>query len=225
MSYTWKEFFDEQRVQPYYQQLHEAVMEEYRKYTVYPPYRLILNAFRLTPFDNVKVVILGQDPYHNPRQAMGLSFSVPEGIDLPPSLVNIYKEIEAEYGIRVEQSGDLTYLARQGVLLVNSLLTVRENRPLSHKNFGYETLIENVMRKLDEDDAPKVFMLWGNSAKSMMRYLQNPRHLILTSAHPSPLSAHYGFFGNRHFVSANEFLERNGRAPICWIRKEAEALQ
>ena len=136
MSYTWKEFFSVERQKPYYLELHEKVMKEYHEYVVYPPYPLILNAFKLTPFDNVKVVIMGQDPYHNPHQAMGLSFSVPENIMLPPSLKNIFKEIENEYHVKMKENGDLTYLAKQGVLLLNSLLTVRKNEPKSHQNYG-----------------------------------------------------------------------------------------
>lgn len=219
MSYTWKEFFDEQKQQEYYIKLHQKIMEEYENYTVYPPYNLILNAFKLTPFDDVKVIILGQDPYHNPKQAMGLSFSVPDGVKLPPSLVNIYKEIGNEYNVNIIQNGDLTYLAKQGVLLVNSLLTVRENQPMSHKGYGYEKLLENVIRKLDEDDTAKVFILWGNSAKSVLPFINNKKHLILKSAHPSPLSAYNGFFGNNHFIKTNEFLIQNNRSPIDWIKK------
>lgn len=217
MSYTWKEFFSIERNKPYYLSLHEKVMKEYQECVVYPPYPLILNAFKLTPFDNVKVVIMGQDPYHNPHQAMGLSFSVPENVMLPPSLKNIFKEIENEYHVKMKENGDLTYLAKQGVLLLNSLLTVRKNEPMSHQNYGYETLIENVIRALDEDDSPKVFLLWGNSAKSVQKFLHNPRHLILKSAHPSPLSAYNGFFNNNHFKLANEFLIRNNLTPINWI--------
>ncbi len=216
---SWKEFFEEQRALPYYQSLHEKVMEDYKNFTVYPPYPLILNAFRLTPFDQVKVVIMGQDPYHNPNQAMGLAFSVPDSEMIPPSLINIYKEIGEEYGVTVRQGGDLTYLARQGVLLLNSLLTVRKNQPLSHQNYGYEELIARVITALDQDDRPKVFLLWGGSARSVMKYLHNPRHLILTSAHPSPLSAYHGFFGNNHFKKTNEFLIDHGLEPIVWYRK------
>ena len=141
MGYTWKQFFEEEKQKQYYIDLHQKVMEEYDTYTIYPPYDLILNAYKLTPFENTKVVLLGQDPYHNPNQAMGLAFSVPNGIKVPPSLVNIYKEISAEYNVVVNQDGDLTYLAEQGVLLLNALLTVRENQPMSHKGYGYETLL------------------------------------------------------------------------------------
>ena len=215
--YTWKEFFNIERKKDYYISLHEKVVKEYQTKVVYPPYNLILNAFKLTPFDNVKVIIMGQDPYHNPHQAMGLSFSVPENEMLPPSLKNIFKEIENEYNVKMKNNGDLTYLAKQGVLLLNSLLTVRKNEPMSHQNYGYETLIEHVITLLDQDDSPKVFILWGNSAKSVLKYIHNPHHLILTSAHPSPLSAYNGFFNNNHFKKTNEFLIKNNLEPINWV--------
>jgi uracil-DNA glycosylase len=219
MAYTWKQFFEKEKQEQYYIDLHQKVMEEYNEYTIYPPYNLILNAYKLTPFENTKVVLLGQDPYHNPNQAMGLAFSVPHGIKVPPSLVNIYKEIGAEYNTTINQDGDLTYLAEQGVLLLNALLTVRENQPMSHKGYGYEILLEHTLIKLDEDDNPKVFILWGGAAKKMLKFLKNPKHLILTSAHPSPLSAYNGFFGNNHFIKTNEFLRSNNREEINWIKK------
>ena len=213
----WKDFFNSQRELPYYQNLHEKVLQEYNCKIVYPPLNLIYNAFKLTPFNDVKVVIMGQDPYHNHHQAMGLAFSVPENEVLPPSLKNIFKEIENEYHVKMKNNGDLTYLAKQGVLLLNSLLTVRKNEPMSHQNYGYETLIENVIKVLDNDDNPKVFILWGNSAKSVMKYIHNKNHLILTSAHPSPLSAYHGFFNNNHFKKANEFLKQHNRQEIKWV--------
>ncbi len=217
MINNWKEFFIEEKKKAYYIALHNKVMEEYKTKIVYPPYNLILNAFKLTPFNQVKVIIMGQDPYHNPNQAMGLAFSVPKNVALPPSLKNIYKEIENEYKVTMKQNGDLSYLAKQGVLLLNSLLTVRENEPMSHKNYGYEQLIKDVILALDQDPSPKVFILWGNSAKSVMKFIHNPKHLILTSAHPSPLSAYNGFFNNNHFKLTNEFLLKNGLSEINWI--------
>lgn len=220
MSYTWKEFFNEERIKPYYISLHEKVMDEYKRYIIYPPYPLILNAFKLTPFDQVKVIIIGQDPYHNPNQAMGLCFSVPEGVEPPPSLVNIFKEIGNEYHTSIKQNGDLTYLAKQGVLLLNAILTVRKNQPSSHKDYGYEKLLENVIRKLDKDNSPKVFLLWGNFARSLVKFIHNPTHLILQSSHPSPLSAYNGFFGNNHFIKTNEFLESHNLKIINWIKKD-----
>lgn len=217
MCKSWKEFFDQERKLPYYLDLKNRVDFEYQNYVCYPPYNLILNAFKLTPFNQVKVVIMGQDPYHNPNQAMGLSFSVPKGEALPPSLKNIFKEIEVEFGKKMNNNGDLTYLANQGVLLLNALLSVRKNSPLSHQNFGYEILIENVIKFLNQDNRPKVFILWGNSAKKIMKFINNSRHLILCSAHPSPLSAYNGFFGNNHFIKVNEFLKENGLEEINWI--------
>ena len=216
--YTWKDFFEQEKQKEYYISLKRRVMEEYQKEIVYPPYDLIYNAFKITPFSEVKVVLIGQDPYHNPGQAMGLSFSVPDGFPLPPSLKNIYKEIENEYHIEVNQSGDLTYLAKQGVLLLNSILTVRKNTPLSHQGYGYEILIENILKKLNESDSPIVFLAWGNSAKKLMKYVDNPKHLILYSAHPSPLSAYQRFFGNNHFKLTNELLLKNRLTPIEWIK-------
>ena len=182
--YTWKDFFEQEKQKEYYISLKRRVMEEYQKGIVYPPYDLIYNAFKITPFSEVKVVLIGQDPYHNPGQAMGLSFSVPDGFPLPPSLKNIYKEIESEYQIEVNQSGDLTYLAKQGVLLLNSILTVRKNTPLSHQGYGYEILIENILKKLNESDSPIVFLAWGNSAKKLMKYVikNAPKLLIKLSA-------------------------------------------
>lgn len=214
---TWQEFFNKERVLPYYVQLKEKVDLDYKNYVCYPPHNLILNAFKLTPLNEVKVVIMGQDPYHNPNQAMGLAFSVPNGEKLPPSLRNIYKEIENEYGKKMVDNGDLTYLAKQGVLLLNSLLSVKKNQPLSHQNYGYETLIENVIKVLNEDNNPKVFILWGNSAKTIKRLITNSNHYVLTSAHPSPLSAYHGFFGNNHFKLTNEFLKNNNLKQINWI--------
>ncbi len=213
----WKEILDQERVKPYYLKLKEFVDNEYEHYRVFPPKQKIYRALSLTPFSSVKVVILGQDPYHNPEQAMGLAFSVPNGVDLPPSLLNIFKEIENEYGKTMIRSGDLTYLAKQGVLLLNTVLSVRMNQPLSHQNRGYEILTDTLISKLNEDDSPKVFLLWGSKAISKRELITNPHHLILTSPHPSPLSASRGFFGNGHFIKCNEFLVKNGLEPINWI--------
>ncbi len=213
----WKEILNQERVKPYYLKLKEFVDNEYEHYRVFPPKQKIYRALSLTPFSSVKVIILGQDPYHNPEQAMGLAFSVPNGIDLPPSLLNIFKEIENEYGKTMIRSGDLTYLAKQGVLLLNTILSVRMNQPLSHQNRGYEILTDTLISKLNEDDSPKVFLLWGSKAISKRELITNPHHLILTSPHPSPLSASRGFFGNQHFIKCNEFLVKNGLEPINWI--------
>ena len=171
----------------------------------------------MTELSNVKAVIIGQDPYHNENQAMGLSFSVPKSQNkLPPSLKNIYKEIEDDIGCRMQTDGDLTYLAKQGVLLLNSTLTVRAHQANSHKNKGWEILTDAIIKVVSEKDSPIAFLLWGNSAKEKEGLLSNPKHLVLKAAHPSPLSASNGFFGCRHFSKTNEFLIRNSLNPIIW---------
>lgn len=214
----WKDFLNKEKELDYYKSLHEKVMEEYQKYTVYPPYHLIYNAFKLTPFDQVKVVIVGQDPYHEFNQATGLAFSVNKGVALPPSLQNIYKELENEYNVKINQDGDLSYLARQGVLLLNRTLTVREHEANSHQSFGYDILLNHVIEALNKDDKPKVFILWGSFARSLKSMITNPNHLILESSHPSPLSAYRGFFGNNHFIKTNEFLKSHNLEEIRWIK-------
>ena len=217
---TWNEFFRIIQQKDYSKSLHEFLDREYANYTCYPPRNLVFNAFRLTPLEQVKVVIIGQDPYHEPGQAMGLSFSVPRGIDVPPSLINIYKEIQNEYQIKVDMSsGDLTYLAKQGVLLLNSILSVRAHNPMSHNIKEYEEFFNDVLEVLDGQSQPIVFMLWGASARKFKKYLHNPSHLILESVHPSPLAANRGgWFGNNHFVKANEYLCKNGVKEIKWVR-------
>lgn len=214
----WKDFLNKEKELDYYKSLHEKVMEEYQKYTVYPPYHLIYNAFKLTPFDQVKVVIVGQDPYHEFNQATGLAFSVNKGVVLPPSLQNIYKELENEYNVKINQDGDLSYLAKQGVLLLNRTLTVREHEANSHQSFGYDILLNHVIEALNKDDKPKVFILWGSFARSLKSMITNPNHLILESSHPSPLSAYRGFFGNNHFIKTNEFLKSHNLEEIRWIK-------
>lgn len=214
----WKDFLNKEKELDYYKSLHEKVMEEYQKYTVYPPYHLIYNAFKLTPFDQVKVVIVGQDPYHEFNQATGLAFSVNKGVALPPSLQNIYKELENEYNVKINQDGDLSYLARQGVLLLNRTLTVREHEANSHQSFGYDILLNHVIEALNKDDKPKVFILWGSFARSLKSMITNPNHLILESSHPSPLSAYRGFFGNNHFIKTNKFLKSHNLEEIRWIK-------
>jgi len=218
---TWNEFFDEQKNEEYTKSLHDFLDKEYETFTCYPPRNLLFNAFKLTPLDKVKVVIIGQDPYHEPGQAMGLSFSVPKGIKVPPSLVNIYKEIEDEYNVCMDKSsGDLTYLAKQGVLLLNSILSVRDHEPMSHDIDEYDTFFQKVLDVVDRQRRPIVYMLWGNSAKKFANYIHNPTHLILYSVHPSPLSANRGgWFGNNHFKKANEYLIKEGAKPIDWIKK------
>lgn len=201
---------------PYYKSLYEKVNEEYRTRTVYPPGPELFKAFDLTPLSEVKVVILGQDPYHEPGQAEGLCFSVKQGIEQPPSLVNIYRELHNELGCYIPKSGSLVPWAKQGVLLLNTLLTVRAHQAFSHKGIGWEQFTDAAIRAVNEVDRPVVFMLWGRPAGEKAALLDNPKHLVLKCAHPSPLSASRGFFGCGHFVACNEFLAANGITPINW---------
>lgn len=201
---------------PYYKSLYEKVNEEYRTRTVYPPGPELFKAFDLTPLSQVKVVILGQDPYHEPGQAEGLCFSVKQGIEQPPSLVNIYRELHNELGCYIPKSGSLVPWAKQGVLLLNTLLTVRAHQAFSHKGIGWEQFTDAAIRAVNEVDRPVVFMLWGRPAGEKAALLDNPKHLVLKCAHPSPLSASRGFFGCGHFVTCNEFLAANGITPINW---------
>ena len=215
---SWNEFFKEIQNEDFCESLNKFLNKEYADYTCYPPRELLFNAFRLTPLNQVRVVIVGQDPYHEPDQAMGLSFSVPKGIKVPPSLVNIYKEIAQEYNCQMNySSGDLTYLAKQGVLLLNSILSVRAHQPMSHNNEEYKKFLASVLEVLDHQKQPIVFLLWGGPARKLKGYLHNPSHLILECIHPSPLAAnHGGWFGNNHFKLANKYLEDNGAEPIKW---------
>ena len=220
MSSSWKDFFEKEKEKAYFRKLEEFLDNEYKNKVIYPPRDLVFNAFSLCPLDKIKVVIIGQDPYHEPGQAMGLSFSVPSTCKVPPSLKNIYKEIEDDCNeIFFNKDGDLTYLANQGVLLLNSILTVEQGKPLSHNIKEYETLYHNILKELDELDYPFVFMLWGGNAKKQSVYLKNPKHLVLCANHPSPLSANRGgFFGCKHFSKANQFLIQNGIEPIIWTK-------
>lgn len=202
--------------QPYFAQLTQFVHREYASGPCYPPGRLIFNAFDTTPFDAVKVVILGQDPYHEPGQAMGLSFSVPQGVALPPSLRNIYTEIRNEFGNEQPASGDLTRWARQGVLLLNATLSVRQGQAGSHQRQGWEQFTDAAISALAREREGLVFMLWGSYAGAKAAFIDPQRHLVLRSAHPSPLSAHRGFFGNGHFKACNEYLVQHGKTPIEW---------
>lgn len=215
---TWNEFFKKLQNEEFCLKLNDFLNKEYRDYTCYPPRELLFNAFRLTPLDKVKVVIVGQDPYHEPGQAMGLSFSVPEGIKIPPSLANIYKEIAQEYNCKMNfSSGDLTYLAKQGVLLLNSILSVRAHQALSHNIEEYRLFLASVLEVLDHQNQPIVFLLWGGPARKLKVYLHNPSHLILECIHPSPLAAnHGGWFGNNHFKKANQYLVEKGVKGINW---------
>lgn len=216
ISNDWAPALREEYKKPYYKDLFLKVNEEYSNYQVFPPADDIFNAFHLTPLKDVKVVILGQDPYHNIGQAHGLSFSVKPGIEAPPSLVNIYKELNEDLGCYVPNNGYLVKWAQQGVLLLNTVLTVRAHQANSHRGIGWEDFTNAVIRILNEQDRPIVFLLWGRPAQNKMSMLNNPNHLILTAPHPSPLSAYRGFFGCKHFSRTNEFLAACGVKPIDW---------
>ena len=201
----------------YYQKLHQVIEKEYEIKTIYPPKEQIFRALNLCDFDDVKVVILGQDPYHEPNQAHGLAFSVEQGVALPRSLINIYKEISSELNVTMSSTnGNLTKWAKQGILLLNTVLTVRKGQANSHKGKGWETFTDDVIKKLNEREDPVIFVLWGNNAKTKEDLITNKRHYILKSPHPSPLSASYGFFGNGHFKKINEILIEEKKDPIDW---------
>lgn len=204
---------------PYYLELREFLKYEYSHYRIYPDMNNIFNALKLTSYSDVKAVIIGQDPYHGAGQAHGLCFSVQKGVTPPPSLKNIFKEIQDELGIAPPDNGDLTKWAKQGVMLLNTVLTVREASPNSHKGKGWEIFTDRVISILNKREKPIVFLLWGGNAKAKMSLITNPNHKIFTSAHPSPLSAYNGFFGNGHFIKTNEFLIKNGIEPINWDLK------
>lgn len=201
---------------PYYKELYYKVREEYGSHQVFPPASQLFHAFETTPLSEVKVVILGQDPYHNLGQAHGLCFSVQPGVEAPPSLVNIYKELQEDLGCYIPNNGYLEKWANQGVLLLNTILTVRAHQPLSHKGIGWEQFTDAAIKAVDACDHPVVFMLWGGPARQKKSLLHNPKHLILEAPHPSPLSAYRGFFGCKHFSQANEYLAANGVRPIDW---------
>ncbi len=214
---SWKEHLSAEFSKPYFAALAAFVREEYATHTCYPPGNLIFNAFNLCPFDRVKAVIIGQDPYHEPGQALGLSFSVADGTPFPPSLQNIFKEIQQDLGTPPPSSGDLSRWARQGVLLLNATLTVRAHQAASHQRRGWETFTDAAISALNRDRDHLVFILWGGYAKSKARLIDRSRHLVLESAHPSPLSANRGgWFGNHHFSRCNEYLEGNGIEKIEW---------
>lgn len=212
----WQPLFDIEQNKSYYKELRTFLAREYANYVVYPPMKDIFNAFRLTPLSKTNVVILGQDCYHGEGQAMGLAFSVRDGIQEPPSLRNIHKEIVSEDALCGEWSSDLTRWAKQGVLLMNCVLTVREHRPASHAGYGWEHFTDAVIEALNQDQRPKVFVLWGKYAQDKEYLITNKQHLILKSAHPSPLSAHRGFFGNNHFNLINDFLDEHGYEKVVW---------
>ena len=212
----WKSVLMDQFQSPYFRTLKEFLLEEKKKYTLYPPGRLIFNAFQRTPFDRVKVVILGQDPYHGKGQAHGLCFSVPPGIPHPPSLVNIFKELNSDLGIPVPAHGNLEKWADQGVLLINATLTVRDSQAGSHQKRGWETFTNRVIAVVSQEKSGIVFLLWGRFAQAKETLIDESKHLILKAAHPSPLSAYNGFFGCRHFSLSNDYLIRQGKTGIDW---------
>lgn len=213
---SWKEQLIDEFDKDYFVKLTDFVRNEYRTKQIFPPAKLIFNAFEHTPFDKVKVVILGQDPYHNDGQAHGLSFSVPDGMPAPPSLVNIFKEINRDTGIPVPRSGNLTRWANQGVLLLNATLTVQAHMAGSHQKKGWEAFTDAAIHKLAEGRENIVFILWGAYAQKKAAFIDANKHLVLRSVHPSPLSAHNGFFGNNHFSEANKYLKSKGIEPIEW---------
>lgn len=212
----WDEIIGDEFDKDYYQRLRAFLDKEYRSKTVYPLPQDIYNALRLTPYHSCKAVILGQDPYHEPGQAHGLSFSVNKGIPVPPSLQNIYKELHDDLGCSIPDHGYLEHWARQGVLLLNAVLTVEVHRANSHAGRGWELLTDTIIRKLNGKDSPVVFILWGRNARNKKQFITDPKHLVIESAHPSPLSAYNGFFGSRPFSRTNAFLIANGMEPIDW---------
>lgn len=212
----WKEILWEEFQSPYFSELKAFLVDEKKKFTIYPAGNLIFNAFQHTPFDQVKVVVLGQDPYHGPGQAHGLCFSVPPGIPQPPSLVNIFKELQSDLNIPVPTHGNLEKWADQGVLLINATLTVRAGQAGSHQNKGWETFTNQVIEKISAHKNGVVFLLWGRYAQAKEDLIDGEKHLILKAAHPSPFSAYNGFFGCRHFSKTNEYLEKQGLQGIDW---------
>ena len=216
LSDEWQQALEEEFRKPYYKTLFEFVKEEYSKTAVYPPAEDIFNAMHLTPLSKVKVLILGQDPYHGDRQAHGLSFSVMPKTDIPPSLQNIYQELHDDLGCTIPNNGYLKKWAEQGVLLLNTVLTVRAHQPNSHQGHGWEHFTDAIIQAVNAQDRPIVYMLWGKPAQSNIPMLKNPKHLILKAPHPSPLSAYRGFFGCKHFSQANAFLAENGQEVVDW---------
>ena len=217
---SWDEILKDEFSGENYLKIREFLKDEYSHHVCYPSMYDIFNALKYTDYYAVKAVIIGQDPYHEEGQAHGLSFSVKKGVDIPPSLVNIYKELKSDLGISPAPHGCLESWAKQGVLLLNSVLTVRAHLANSHKNCGWQIFTDDIIKKLNERDTPIVFILWGANARSKKQYITNPKHYVIESAHPSPLSAYNGFFGSKPFSRTNEFLEKNGIAPIEWEIKD-----
>ncbi len=220
MTYNyWDIVLDSEYHKEYFANIVKFVNKVYKEKTIFPPKARILSALDITDYNDVKVVILGQDPYHGIGEANGLAFSVNDGVKIPPSLKNIYKELHDDLGVEIPNTGNLESWAKEGVLLLNSVLTVEKDKPASHKNIGWETFTDSIIKKLNERDKPVVFILWGNFAKSKKELITNPKHLVLTSSHPSPFSVNYGFFGSKPFSKTNEFLRRNGIKEIDWTIK------
>lgn len=216
ISNDWLAPLTPEFAKPYYRELYKKVKEEYATHMIFPPSNEVFSAFELTPIADVKVVILGQDPYHNVGQAHGLCFSVKPDVEIPPSLVNIYKELHDDLGCYIPNNGYLVKWAKQGVLMLNTVLTVRAHQANSHRGIGWEEFTNAAIRVLNEQDRPIVFILWGSPAQRKKEMLNNPKHLILEAPHPSPLSAYRGFFGSKPFSQTNAFLEKNGLTPIDW---------
>lgn len=220
MTYNyWDTVLDSEYHKEYFANIVKFVNKVYKEKTIFPPKTRILSALDITDYNDVKVVILGQDPYHGIGEANGLAFSVNDGVKIPPSLKNIYKELHDDLGIEIPNTGNLESWAKEGVLLLNSVLTVEKDKPASHKNIGWEIFTDSIIKKLNERDKPVVFILWGNFAKSKKELITNPKHLVLTSSHPSPFSVNYGFFGSKPFSKTNEFLRKNGIKEIDWTIK------
>ena len=216
----WAEALSPEFKKPYYRKLYPTIRAEYHTHVIYPPSQEIFTAFHLTPLEQVKVVILGQDPYHEPGQAHGLCFSVKKGVEIPPSLVNIYQELHDDLGCPIPHHGYLAHWAEQGVLMLNTLLTVRAHQAFSHKDIGWEEFTDAAIRAVDREDRPIVFILWGRPAQQKKILITNPNRLIIESPHPSPLSAYRGFFGSRPFSRTNDWLTEHGETPIDWEIKE-----
>ncbi len=216
LNNDWDEILKDEWQKPYMQGLFAFLKQEYAENIIYPPQEDVLNALNYTSFNDVKVVIIGQDPYHGFGQAQGLCFSVKEGVKLPPSLVNIFKELETDVGRQFTNNGDISYWAKQGVLMLNTVLTVREGQPQSHKGKGWEKFTDRVISELNKKETPIVFLLWGKPAEKKAQIITNPIHKKLVSVHPSPLSAYRGFLGCGHFSKTNEILIQNGQKPIRW---------
>ncbi|MEG0108172.1 MAG: uracil-DNA glycosylase [Lachnospiraceae bacterium] len=216
ISNDWLEVLQPEFKKPYYKELHQIIIKEYRTHQIFPPADDIFNAFHLTPFSEVKVVILGQDPYHGDHQAHGLCFSVKPEVEIPPSLMNIYKELQDDCGCTIPNHGYLIKWAKQGVLMLNTVLTVRAHQANSHRGIGWETFTDAAISALNQQDRPQVFILWGKPAQRKKPMLTNPKHLILEAPHPSPLSSYRGFFGSKPFSKTNKYLQDCGRCPIDW---------